>query len=213
MVLTYAVPLSLPVSKRQNVATVNGRVFDGETGKGVPDLLLRLGGLVAVSGNNGEFSFPSIPISTYYLSIDQLNGLSGRIALEPMPMAVEVRKGRDARVDIALVQSATLTGAITLQAAGAPATVALRNLLVVFRKSGLEFKRLTDEHGKFRLGGIAPGQWTVSVDDEGIPEGYELEKNQFLVDLASAGAAAIEFKLRPRVRALKMLQQMAPVGK
>lgn len=227
LVFAYAVPLSVPVSKRQNVATVTGRLFDQDTGKGVPDLLLRLGGIVAVSGPNGEFSFPSILIGTYYLSIDQLNGVSGRIPLEPMPMAVEVRKGADARIDIALVQSATLTGSITLHESVAPlaaaavvgagpeqgAPVTARNLLVILRNNGLEFKRLTDENGRFRLRGIPPGQWTVSVGDEAIPAGYELEKNQFLVTLAPAGEVALEFKLRQKIRAIKMQQQMAPVGK
>jgi hypothetical protein len=227
MVLTYTVPLSVPVSKRQNVATVNGRVFDQDTGKGVPDLLLRLGGIIAVSGMNGEFSFPSVLIGTYYLSIDQLTGVSGKIPLEPMPMAVGVRQGADARIDLALVQSATLMGTITVhEAAPAPgaavavgagpeqgAPMARRNLLVILRKGDLEYKRLTDENGKFRVGGIPPGQWTASVGDEGIPAGYELEQKQFVVNLAPGGEIALEFKLRQKIRAIKMLQQMTPVGK
>jgi hypothetical protein len=226
MVFGYAVPLSVPVSRRQNVATVTGRVFEQATGKGVPDLLLRLGGSVAVSGSNGEYSFPSILIGTYYLSVDQLDGVSGKIPVEPMPMAVAVRNGADAHIDIALVQSATLTGSITLHDAPAAfaaavvgagaeqvATVVPRNLLVILRTSAIEFKRLTDEHGRFRLGGIPPGQWIVSVDEQGIPAGYELEKNQFMVNLAPAGEAVLEFKLRQKIRAIKMLQQMGPVGK
>ena len=88
-----------------------------------------------------------------------------------------------------------------------------RNLLVIMRKNGLEFKRLTDEHGRFRVGGIAPGQWTVSVDEEGIPDGYTLEKNPYIVDLAPGGEAALEFKLRHKNREIKVLQQMAPVGR
>lgn len=226
VMLTYTVPLAIPVSKRTNVASVTGRVFDQESGQGVPNLVLRLGGIVAVSGNDGGFSFPSVRIGTYYLSIDQVTGVSGKIPAQSMPMEVDVRQGADASISIPLVQSAELTGSITVlepePATGTAATVGAepgqvalavpRNLLVIFRKDTVEYKRLTDENGKFHLGRITPGRWTVSVAEDGLPVGYELEKKSFLVDLAPGKDAAVEFKLRQKIRAIKMLQQMTPVG-
>lgn len=225
MMLTYTVPLAIPISKRNNVATVTGRVFDQETGQGVSDLVLRLGGIIAVSGKNGEFTFPSVLVGTYYLSIDHITGISGKIPAYAMPMAVEVHQSAGPNIDIPLVQSAILAGEITVHEAeptpdmpvavgagpGQDALVIPRGLLVVLRKGELVYKRLTDENGKFRLGGIAPGQWTVSVE-EGIPAGYALEKQQFLVNLAPATELSVTFKLRQKIRAIKMLQQMKPVG-
>lgn len=224
MLLSYAVPLSIPLSKRDNVATVVGRVFDQQTGRGVPDLVLRLGGIVAVSGKNGEFSFPSVLIGTYYLSIDQIAGMSGKIPAQAMPMPVQVRRGADAGIEIPLVQSAILSGTVTVaEAQPVPAAAVgaqagptdradTRNLLVLLRNGELVYKRLTDAGGRFYLGAIPPGHWTVSIDEEGIPAGYELEKMQFLVDLAPGQEVPVAFRLRPKIRAIKMQQQLMPVG-
>lgn len=56
----------------------------------MPALVLRLGGIATVSRNNGEFSFPSVLIGHYYPSIDQGADMSGKLAVQAMPMPVQV---------------------------------------------------------------------------------------------------------------------------
>lgn len=213
LMLSYAMPLSVPVGKRHNIATVNGRVLDQETGRGMPGKVLRLGGILAISADDGAFSFPSILVGTYYLSLDDMQGVGGAIPVEAMPMAVEVREGDTPRLDIALVRAATLAGTVSLAVADAtPGAGSLRNMLVTFRKGAMSFNRLTDEAGAFRLGSIAPGEWTVSVDPSTLPAGYALEQDQFTVALAPAGQSVVAFKLAVRIRAIRM-QELMPVGR
>ena len=213
LMLSYAMPLSVPVARRRDVASVNGRVLDQETGRGMGGKVLRLGGILAVSAADGAFSFPSIPVGTYYLSLDDMQGAGGTIPVEAMPMEVQVREGDAARLNIALVQAATLAGTVALSVpADAPGAGLLRNMLVTFRKGAVTFNRLTDEAGAFRLGSIAPGEWAVSVAPSTVPDGYALEQEQFTVMLAPAGQSVLAFKLAVRVRTIKM-QELTPVGR
>ena len=107
-------PFGLPVSKRKDVAGLRGRIYDDETGKGLPDVRLNLSGLVAISEDDGKFAFPAVKVGTSYLSVEGSGAANGRVPVHKFPMEVELRTDSDSQVDIALSQAAILSGRIVM---------------------------------------------------------------------------------------------------
>jgi hypothetical protein len=213
--VSYSIPFDLPVGRRKDIAALRGRVFDAETGNGVADVVLRLDGIVAVSDASGSFVFPALKPGSYHLSIDRADTASGRVPARPMPLDVEMMAGDDANVEIPMIRGVTLAGIVRSfdtappsQASDAGRPVA--GVLVVMRNGERVYKRATDREGRFRLGGLPPGTWTVGVDDDdGLPAGTVPERRQITVETVPGAQAEVEVKLVPRVRSIRM---QAPLG-
>jgi hypothetical protein len=114
LLLTYTVPFDLPLRRKANVSALRGRVLDKETGAGLPRLVLNLDGLTAVSGENGEFAFPAVKAGTYQLMLDRSNVGVDKVPVQKLPLEVVIPADAPARVDIALVRSATIVVRVNL---------------------------------------------------------------------------------------------------
>ena len=237
VLLTYTIPFGMPISRKKDVATLRGRIYDAETGQGLANVVLNLGGLVAISEAKGDFTFPSVKLGTHHLAMGRASAaLDNKVSVNPLPLQVEIRYGADNRVEIPLTRGATLSGQVMVyappeemlpsqgfvqlpaKAASSPASPeprqklapshGLQNILVVLRNGERVFKRLTDASGGFRLAGLPPGQWTVGIEKDGLPANMALEQKQFVLDIAPGGEASIEFKLVPKIRKMKMLEPL-----
>jgi hypothetical protein len=211
--LTYTVPFDLPVGRKTDVATLRGRVVDAESGKGVADVVLRLDGLVAVSDSSGTYTFPSLKPGAYHLSIDRADAGAGRVPAKPMPIDVDLRAGDQTGIDIPMIHAVVLTGVVRTHEAtlgGVPAArstgagAVAADVLVTMRNGEQVFKRATDKEGRFRLGGLAPGTWTIGVDDDGMPAGMMSERKQIVVEAAPGAQAEVEISLVPKLRSIRM---------
>jgi hypothetical protein len=240
VMLTYSIPFGVPVGRKKDVATLRGRIYDELTGQGLADIVLDLGGLVAVSKDNGEFIFPSVKLGSYYLSVQNGEAAPGKVPVTKFPMEIEVRSDSENQVEIAMIQAVTLNGCVAVyEDAGqslpaqhylregvvsdhSPAndrservlrrTHGLRNVLVVMHNNDQIYKRLTNAEGCFRLAGMPPGTWTVEIAEDGLPANYGPEKRQFEVDLRPGDAASVEYKIVPKIRRIKMLQPLESVA-
>jgi len=211
MMLAYSIPFALPVSLRADMSSLRGRILDIETGQGVPNVVLSLDGLAAVSGEKGEFTFPAVKAGSYQLSIDRANVGVGRVAVGKMPLEVVVAAHEPKQVELALVRSAALHIRVNLYPEGTAQGVArgAGNVLVTLRSADRVYRRLTDAGGSFRLAGLTPGRWIASIDDEALPEGYEAQSRELVLEVAPGGESEAEFRLTPLVRTIKMLPPLS----
>lgn len=239
LMLTYRVPFGLPVSRKRNVATLRGRVLDAETGTGLENVVLNLGGLIAVSDSEGRFSFPSVKTGRYHLSLDRPGASVDKVSVEKLPKEIEIRQGDDNRTEIALIRGATLSGQIrvydlpdsvlptqTYIKVGATdrpddspdppqrplkrANV-LADTLVTFINGEHTIKRLTDQDGRFRIAGVPPGRWVITMDENNLPVNTIPEQRQQILIVEPGEEANIDFKVIPEVRKIKMLEPLKEI--
>ena len=240
VILNYTVPFDLPVSRKKNVATLRGYIHDVETGEGLANVVLNLGGLTAISDDEGRFTFPSVRVGTHFLSIDRASAALDKVPVNKFPTEIEIRYGGENQIDIPLVQTATLRGQVMVYEAPDPAlpsqgyirapvsadgltnivvpeqrqlapSYGLQNALVILQNGERTYKRLTDREGRFRISHLSSDRWTVTVDEEGLPMNLELEKRRFTVIIKPGAVANIEFKLIPKVRRIKMLKPLKAI--
>lgn len=214
VMLRVSMPFAMPVARKADVGSVRGRVYDSETGAGLKSVVLNLDGLTAVSNANGEFAFPVVKANTYRLSMDRANVDVGKVPVERLPLDIDVAPHERHQVQIALVRTASVSVQVRLRARGestgasaatSSTTHGAENVLVVLTRGDTIYRRLTDSQGRVKLGGLAPGSWTVTLATDTIPQGYSGSAAEQRLEIAPGTAAAAEFELAPIVREIRML--------
>jgi hypothetical protein len=228
IMLSYTVPFALPISRKKNVATLSGRVYDKQTGNGVADVILNLSGIIAVSDADGDYRFPSVKFGAYYLSMKMPSGDISRVSLKKLPLSVEI--GSQKKLDIPLSRSVTLGSCVVVYKAKElklPSQDAFRQvdgivkpvisdkelvpshglerILLTLRNKQHIYRRLTDLKGCIKVIGAPPGNWDISVKKDALPSGLTLKNERFSIKAKPGSKENVEFKLVPKVRRMKML--------
>ncbi len=108
----YTIPLGLPVARKKSIGSVKGYVYDQETQKPIPNAILRLNGLTAVTNKAGSFTFPSVNPGIFYLSVDTASIGMNRIPGQKTPIQLAVQGGEKTPVIIPVTRAAQLSGRI-----------------------------------------------------------------------------------------------------
>jgi hypothetical protein len=228
IMLSYTVPFELPISRKKNVATLSGRVYDRQTGKGVADVILNLNSIIAISDADGDYRFPSVKFGAYYLSMKMPSGDISRVSLKKMPLSVEI--GSQKKLDIPLSRSVTLGSCVVVYKAKElklPSQDAFRQVDGIVKpvisdkelvpSHGLErivltlrneqhiYRRLTDVNGCINVIGAPPGNWDISISKDAVPSGLTLKNERYSIEAKPGSKENVEFKLVPKVRRMKML--------
>lgn len=72
--------------------------------------------------------------------------------------------------------------------------VPMPNIRIVIEGRERQFEVLSDDKGNFKLGGLLPGKFTVSVK---LTKGLIVEQGQVDVELAEKGCASVNFRAEP----------------
>ncbi|HEX3046936.1 MAG TPA: carboxypeptidase-like regulatory domain-containing protein [Bacillota bacterium] len=169
---TYTFPVQIPISKRTDLGTLKGRVYNAEDPQnpGIANVILRINDISVVTNQNGEFCFESLAPGVYSISMDEaLIGLN----LAPMvrlPLVTEVKKGETQNINIGMARSGRVTGKIVILSAGQAQE--LNNLLVA---SDQVFSIQTDNgqvSADLNAGDLKEQQFLTNVVVE-LTDGYE----------------------------------------
>ena len=219
----YSIPVKFPLGRRPGIGVIRGRVFDAEApGTGLPRVLVQANDMAAMTNDRGEFEFHGVKPDTYYLSLDQKTYKAGRISTQPTPLPVAVEGARETTADIGLTRAATVGGRVVVvpdPAAGFPAPAASRpappakepaglaEAVVEIRRGDEAYFQVTDERGDFRFDELRPGQWTIRVYSDDLPEFSVLENETMTLDLGPGAVAAPVFKVLPRRREIRFVDR------
>lgn len=222
--ISISFPFDIPVARRADVAPVAGRLLDAETGAGLKDVPLSLDGSAVLTDEQGYFRYDAARIGRRYLTLAGAGGTAGKVPLKPFPYETEVRPDGDNYQEIQFVVPGSVKGWVRryepavdmpsqaytegrkdetplVEGGGVPGA------LVIVRRGELEYRRLADADGGFRIDGLPPGRWLVSVDEASLPPGseYQAEQLQFQLDVSSGGETVVDFRLLPRTRRMRMI--------
>jgi len=232
-VVEFTVPFGLPVGRKRSIGMLEGSVRDQETGQPIQNAILRLSGATAVTDSNGEFTFPALKPGAFYLNIDSASIGLEQIPVEKTPLKVDIEGGKETSIEIGITKSADLMGKVMVYGfakedylqkeyavhkgkdrAIPKATetdiveeYGLANVLLEF-KSELEIWRvLTDRKGRFSFDDVRPGQWSLVVYADNLPEYHYLEKNTFEIELAAGDKKEMLIRVLPRKRTIQVIEE------
>jgi len=216
--LEYAIPLNVPIARIGSVGSLRGRVV-GETGVGLPNILVNAGESASVTDGNGEFYLPGVKPGPIYVQVDKESIGLDRVTLQPMPLEVEVRGGEETPVQINVTRSAQVSGTVVLYEVNeeAPsdslgATVyrekeARAGVFMALYQGDEVHRRVTDSRGRYVFGDLRPGSWTLRIEGGDIPDYHRMEPDSLALELKAGTHAEGDFKILPRKRIIKIIQQ------
>lgn len=210
----YTIPFGLPVSRASLGGRAIGRILDSETGRGVPNALVRLGPQSALTDAQGRAFFSGLPTGEFRASVAQRASSAPSIVVGNPDLTVDSADRSPHGFTLSVARPATVTGTVTemivvrsgigdepdslIEGSGVPGvTVAL-----IAGKDTLY--RVTDDAGRFSSSELPPGQWLVAVADEAPPQ-KRYEPASRTLALRPGENASIAFHLAPVRRKIRII--------
>jgi len=169
LLLAAAVPLTAQSSAKP--ASVQGTITNSISGLPVPRAHVSLQGgsegkqvrFGATSAADGRFSFTGVAPGNYSVSADRVGFVNSQSA-SPRERVAVMLKADDNKtgVDLKLMPTGALTGRVT-DADGEP----VEGVDVQAEGGRSGNSDITDENGRYRIGGLAPGKYTVQTSSRG----------------------------------------------
>lgn len=223
-VLSYSIPIGIPVGKKKSLGTVAGKVWQqNENGRSLlANAVVTLNGLMAVTDASGRFSL-SAPPGDYLLNVRRSSvGVENRAA-EKLPLKVAVEPGKTSDVELNIVKAASLRGRVVLisdsdtAAKGRLAVVGeppsgssalpdkIRGVLVEISREDEVLRTLSDGNGEFSFADLRPGEWKFMAYDNNIPPYHYIQNPKEDITLLPGDMKEIEVRVIPKKREIKMI--------
>jgi hypothetical protein len=220
--LSYRVPLPTPSLTRRESASLAGKVIllSADTDKPLGGVILRLGKLQAATDQNGRFVFPSVRPGRHELIVDTHSLGMNVVLAQSAPIIVELERGKRAEVTVDVAPAARLDGEViqyqtrlttSAQLIGeAPPeyqrSSGLSKILIELRRPGERVHRTySDEHGRFGFDRLPPGDWTLTIDEQTIPERHRAEQKELPLSLTGGTTKQVSLRVLPAVRKMHLL--------
>ena len=216
--IEYRIPLTIPLTRLSGSGILRGIVEDALTRTGIQNVVMYAGGATAVTDESGEYMFPSLKPDVYAVMPDLASAGVHRVTTRPTPLLVTVLGGEEARLDVGVIQSASVAGTITVydfsDAAGAERMEGRliergkgTNVLVEMRGRDDTLRQFSDSRGRFQFSDLRPGDWVLHLTEEGIPEFHYAERDSVRFTLFPGEARDTTFRVLPRKRNIQILQE------
>ncbi len=112
LLVTYTLPVNIPVSQRTDLCVLNGKVFDAARKDHPPlkKVILLINGVEVVTDERGEFTYTARNPGNYTILMDKTFIGFDRVPVQPLPLVVELKKGEVNKIEIGMVQAAKIQG-------------------------------------------------------------------------------------------------------
>ncbi|MBI5207840.1 MAG: carboxypeptidase regulatory-like domain-containing protein, partial [Candidatus Firestonebacteria bacterium] len=236
--LSYSINIGIPLKKKKNIGAIRGKVYDAERSLKlpIPNVLLSINEVSAVTNQNGEFIFPSLSPGLYYLWVERIFIGLNRVTTEKLPIAVNVNSGETTEIEIGVITSARIFGKVSVFAPNINAGASysektslliekdklsnisydssnikeVRSLsnVIIELTDGQEFIQHTnDEKGEFYFKDLRPGKWLLTISDKNLPEHHYLEQKEIQFVLKPGETKDITIRVFPRTRQIRIIDE------
>ncbi len=212
--LNYTYTINVPVSRREDVGSLKGKVIN----KGVDNIegiLFTLAGNIAFSDKNGEFEFPFVETGTHFLFMDNSKSGLNSIAEIPGPYKFEILPRQETLFEIVLTKSGKIIGSVVIEEdenkdkkGYIPVKEELKKLIIEAKNGDETFRVFTKNDGTFKFDDLRPGQWKIKVYDRGIPKGYKLVTDEYNINLSSEQEKIINVIIKKKSRRIKFQKKI-----
>ena len=197
---TIGADFNTPVKLARTKGQVEGKVFVDENengrldnGEGVEDLLLKLNGSQAVTGDEGKFVFPPVWPGSYEISITNIpTGLEPKKELPE----VDVNAGERKNVTIPLRQFSVIGGVLfndeNKDGKRDAGELGIEDVLINL-SGGVTRKVRTNQNGRFSFQ-VPAGNYSLSIAENTLPDRFTFTTDSSVqVDIASRERKRINF--------------------
>lgn len=219
LTIGFSSPLQIPVSVKENLGRIEGKVLEGGSGKPIPDVVLRLGNAVAATDAFGQYQFHSLFPGLHRLYLDPASLPAGYIPAAAMPIGLATEKGTITK-DILITKASVISGRIVLydldrtmqkgRSDGGAAYMDPRGipgvLLSVSGPGGIR-RALSGSDGSFVFQALQPGVWTLAVPAGILPKDVFAETNRFEFNLEPGQASEVLVKVFPQIRQIQFIDE------
>jgi hypothetical protein len=206
----YTSTINVPISRKNNVGSLVGKVINMGIDH-IDGIMLNMNGIIAMTDKKGNFEFPVVKIGTYILVMDESNVGLNAIASIPGPYRVTIEPGHATRFEITLTRSARIVGHLVIREDEKnslkgyyPIKEDIENLIIEASSGTETFRVLTGRDGNFSFDDLRPGDWHVKIYPNGIPQGYQLEKDQYDFKLLSGNEEKLDVVVQKKSREIKL---------
>lgn len=207
--LKYTYIINLAVSKREDIGSLQGKIIN-KGADNIEGISFTLAGNIAISDKNGEFEFPFVETGRHFLFMDNSKSGLNSIAEEPGPYIIEIMPGKKSNFEITLTKSGKITGNIIIEEdinnkkkGFISVKDELKKLIIEAKNKEETYRVLTKNNGTFTFDDLRPGNWKIKIYKRGIPKGYNLETNEFNINLNSMQVKHINVIIKKKSRRIK----------
>jgi uncharacterized surface anchored protein len=173
------------------MGSAEGRVFIADQpDRGIPGVTVMAGEYAVGTDIDGHFELPALDPGDYLLTVDPASLGIGMRPMVELPITFTVSAGCTTRLEIPVVQSASIEGRVFMNIPAAPgeavSTWPVADVRVELRgEDGSQYK-YTDTIGHFIFFDLKPGEYTLTLLPDDIPAGYAvLEPTSYEIELAA----------------------------
>ncbi len=184
-------PIAIPIPILPRSGRVEGHVcLISDEPRPIPDVVVVIGTEKVATDENGHFVFPSLAEGQYELTFERATLDLDLVPSIAMPVIIDVDAGKTILVDVPIVESAAISGQVSLLIEPRPKstkaeTVAEgKRVLLVLENDGERFERYADNDGGFVFSDLRPGHYKLFLANAEMPIFHELSPGEYEFDLA-----------------------------
>ena len=83
----------------------------------------------------------------------------------------------------------------------------MEGIFVELRNNKDVYRKVTDVRGSFSFPDLKPGDYTLSIASDDLPEYYQIEKNNISIGVAAGETKNAVFKVIPIIRTIKIIKK------
>lgn len=218
--LELRAPLSIPTAPLRTPGRVSGRIVDAATGRGLPDVLVRVGKEAAISDANGRVALSGLAPGSYGLSVESADRSRGGVILGDQTVEVSANAGAPRRFATALAvgahvratvrQSAFSNGVVAAESDSLVDAGSMDNVVVALIGVRDTIYQTTDAEGRIDFGVVTPGTWTAKVIGEDLLAFHSFERESYSLVIRGGEQRDLDFRLVPKRRTITVLVSDEP---
>jgi len=225
LIVGYQIPFGIPVSLKEDIGVVKGRVYDAEDPNlsGLEKVILIMGGMITVTDKKGNFIFHALEAGDYYLGIDYRSIGQDKIATIKMPLKITVQKREETEINIGITRKILLKGRIvrfdfpesslSQEESQWEEKGGMSNVLLEMRRDSEIRRCLSDKKGYFVFSDLRPGEWTFKILNIDLPRHHYVEEYGGEFELKPGKEKEISLRVLPKKRAITMIEETTKILK
>jgi hypothetical protein len=218
--LELRTPLSIPTLPVRTPGRVTGRVVDAATGRGLPNVLVRVGNEAVITDDDGRVALSGLQAGKYAVNIE--SGDRTRAGVTVGDATIEVPAGPrgsvefasalavGARVHASVRQAAFGFGAMTADRDSLIDAGAMDNVVVALMSARDTIYQTTGPDGLIDFGVLPPGSWTARVIADDTPAFHAFDKQEYSFIIRGGEQRDLDFHLIPQRRSVTLMASDEP---